>query len=225
MAVEAEHLQDVDLFRAADEEALIDMAQHCTRIELLAGATLFEQNAPGDALYVLEDGQIHILRQYEDGEQVILATEIPFYPIGNLSMLAAQPRTGTVVAVSDCTLIVLKRSTWLALCDRHHSLLRAVQERLALRLYRMNLLVRENAIGDAAARVASLLLLMAEDMPDSPLLQPYRVNRMARATATDVDVIEHLLADWESEALIRIHDDQVEILDVKRLERLAGQPA
>lgn len=222
MSVEAEHLRDVDLFRAADEDALIDMAQHCTRIELLAGATLFEQNAPGDALYVLEYGQIHILRQYEDGEQVILATEIPFYPIGNLSMLAAQPRTGAVVAVSDCTLIVLKRSTWLALCDRHHSLLRAVQERLALRLYRMNLLVRENAIGNAAARVASLLLLMTDDVPESPLLQPLRIHRMARATATDVDVIEHLLADWAADGTIRLRDEHVEVLDVKRLEQLAG---
>ena len=222
MTVEAEHLQDVDLFRAADDAALEDMAQHCTRIELLAGATLFEQNAPGDALYVLEYGQIHILRQYEDGEQVILATEIPFYPVGNLSMLSAQPRTGAVVAVSDCTLIVLKRSTWLALCDRHHGLALAVQEQLARRLYRMNLLVRENAIGDVAARVASLLLLMTDDMPESPLLQPLRVNRMARATATDVDVIAHLLNDWQTLGLIRIEALQLEVLDVPGLERLAG---
>ncbi len=222
MSVEAEHLHDVDLFRAAGEAALQDMAQHCSRVELQAGATLFEQNAPGDSLYVLEDGQIHILREYEDGEYVILATEIPFYPIGNLSMLAAQPRTGTVVAISDCSLILLKRSTWLALCDRHHRLLRSVQERLALRLYRMNLLVRENAIGDAAARVASLLLLMADDMPESPLLQPLRVNRMARACATDVDVIEHLLGDWENAGLIRIEGAQLDVLNVAGLERIAG---
>ncbi len=222
MAVEAEHLRDVDLFRAADEAALQDMAQHCTRIELSADTTLFEQNAPGDALYVLEYGQIHILRQYEDGEQVILATEIPFYPIGNLSMLSGQARTGTVVAVSDCTLIVLKRSTWLALCDRHHGLALAVQEQLALRLYRMNLLVRENAIGNAAARLASLLLLMAEDMPDNPLTQPLRVLRMARATATDTDVVEHLLNDWEAAGLIRLSEGQLEVLDIPSLERLAG---
>lgn len=222
MTVEVEHLRDVDLFRAADEAALEDMAQHCSRIELAADATLFEQNAPGDALYVLEYGQIHILRQYEDGEQVILATEIPFYPIGNLSMLCGQGRTGTVVAVSDCTLIVLKRSTWLALCDRHHGLALAVQEQLARRLYRMNLLVRENAIGNAAARLASLLLLMADDMPENPLTQPLRVLRMARATATDIDVVEHQLNDWEAAGLIRLAEGQLEVLDIPGLERLAG---
>lgn len=222
MAVEPEHLRDADLFHAADDAALNAMAQHCTRIELLAGATLFEQNAPGDALYVLEDGQVHILRQYEDGEQVVLATEVPFYLIGDLSMLAAQPRTGAVVAVSDCTLIALQRSALVALCEQHYGLARAVQEQLALRLYRMNLQVRENAIGNVGARVASLLLLMAGDMPDSPLTQPLRVNRMARATATDADVIEHLLADWEAEGLIRLSGGQLDLLDVARLERIAG---
>ena len=169
MTIEPEDLRDVDMFRAVDEVALRELAEHCRRIELMAGATLFEQNSPSDALYVLETGQIHILRQYEDGEHVVLATEVPWYVIGDLSMLAAQPRTGAVEAVSDCTLIALQRSAFFTLCKQHIGLALAVQEQLAQRLFRMNLRARENAIGNMAARVASLLLLMAGDRPENPL--------------------------------------------------------
>ena len=45
---------------------------------------------------------------------------------------------------------------------------------------------------------------------------------MARATATDVDVIVHLLNDWQTLGLIRIQALQLEVLDVPGLERLAG---
>ena len=222
MTIEPEDLRDVDMFRAVDEVALRELAEHCRRIELMAGATLFEQNSPSDALYVLETGQIHILRQYEDGEHVVLATEVPWYVIGDLSMLAAQPRTGAVEAVSDCTLIALQRSAFFTLCKQHIGLALAVQEQLAQRLFRMNLRARENAIGNMAARVASLLLLMAGDRPENPLTQPLLVYRMARATATDSDVIEHLLADWAAAGLIRFDDTHLDVLDVARLENIAG---
>ena len=115
-------LRNYMMFRELDENSLSELAKHCQYLELQAGKTLFEQNEASDALYMLEDGQIHVVRQYPDGEQVILATEGPYYVIGDLSMLTGSPRTGTVVAVSDCTLIRLSREAFDDVCNHTYDI-------------------------------------------------------------------------------------------------------
>ena len=66
-----EQLRNYTIFHDLSDEALLALVKHCQYLELQADETLFQQNDPGDALYLLEAGQIHVVRQYPDGEQVI----------------------------------------------------------------------------------------------------------------------------------------------------------
>ena len=221
MPVEYQKLRDADLFKSLSDDVLRQLAEHCDYLELPAGATLFPQNAPGDAFYLLETGQVHVVREYPDGEQVILVTEGPYYVIGELSMLMGQPRTGAVVAVSDCSLIALKKEGFDEVCARMPQLAVQVMQYLGMRLYRMNLLVRENAIGNAAARVANLLLLLAGERA-GPVGSKISLNHVARATAADVDVVQRLLQEWASEGYISIEDGQITVHNVETLRDIAG---
>jgi CRP-like cAMP-binding protein len=161
------------------------------------------------------------VRQYPDGEHVILATEGPYYVIGELSMLVNQPRTGAVVAVSDCTLIALQRQAFVDVCAEIPDVSFKVLAQVGARLYRLNLQVRENAIGNVAARVASVLLLLAGGQ-NGPVAQPVRVSRVARAAATDADVVERLLTQWKQQQYITFDGQQVTILDAEMLQNIAG---
>lgn len=221
LTVEFHKLRDAEIFKNLPDEILQELARRCRYVELNAGETLFEQNAPGDALYVLETGQIHVMRQYPDGEQVILATEGPYYVIGELSMLVAQPRTGTVVAVSDSTLIALERHDFVEVCTRWPELAVSVMAYLGQRLYRLNLQVRENAIGNIPARVATLLVLLSGGK-NGPVDAHIRVSRIARATATDADVVERLLQDWTRRGYIDYEARRIAVNDIETLRDIAG---
>jgi CRP-like cAMP-binding protein len=214
-------LRDAALFENLPDAVLQMLAAHSYQMELPAGATLFRQNDPGDALYLLQTGQVHLVRQYPDGEQVILTTEGPYYLIGELSVLAGQPRTTTVVAVSDCTLIALSRESLLAVCHDSPLLAERILEQIALRLYRLNLQARENAIGNVAARVASVLLLLA-DGKNGPVAADVRPSRVARATATDADVVERLFERWSENGYITYDTRRLTIRDVQTLRDIAG---
>jgi CRP-like cAMP-binding protein len=182
---------------------------------------LFEQNDPGDALYILETGQVHILRQHPDGEQVILATEGPYYVIGELSMLTGQPRTGAAVAVSDCTLIALSRAAFEEVCTHLPELAVRVLAYVSRRLYRLNLQVREHAIGNVPARVATLLVLLSGGK-NGPVSAHIRVSRMARAAATDADVVERLLKDWAQRGYIDYDARHITVHDIEAIRDIAG---
>ena len=221
MSVDHKSLRDADLFSELDDEVLQALSEHCEYCELPAGLTLFEQNAPGDALYLLQTGQVHVVRQYADGEQVILATEGPYYVVGDVSMIANQPRTGAVVAVSDCTLIKLTHEAFCAVCERYPDLAMNVLKSMGRRLYRMNLVVRENAVGNAAARVASLLLLLSGQANG---VVPGQIStlRIARSAATDADVVKRLLDEWATEGYISADERQLVVHDVEILQDIAG---
>lgn len=215
-SVHFSELRDASLFKHVSDAVLAELSQHCRYREISAGETLFHQDDKSDRFFILRDGQVHVLRNYPDGQHVILATEGPYYVIGELSMLIDEPRTGTVVAVSDCTLVELKRSDLEAVCEHQPELAMQMMHYLGQRLYRMNLLVREHAIGNVAARLASLLLLTGAGGTET------RVSRIARAVATDADTVDRLLRQWADAAYIIFDGRVLTILDAEALQTIAG---
>lgn len=220
-AVDYKNLQNAMLFRDLPDEALIELAKHCHYLELPADEMLFQQDDAPDALYLLEDGQVHIVRKYPNGDEVILDTEGPYYVIGELSTLAAQPRTGGVLAVSDCTLIALERGALMDVCSHIPDVASGVMSYLATRLYRMNLLVRENAIGNVAARVASTILLVSGGKTGE-VAEEVRINRIARAAAVDADTVDRLLQDWAMLGYLTFDGHKMSIRNLEMIHHIAG---
>lgn len=214
-------LRNSFLFRDADTNLLQSILPQCEYQELLAGETLFEQDSEPDAMYFLQDGQIHVVRHYPDGSEVVLATEIPYYVIGELSLLANKPRTGSVVAVGNCDLVRMSRDTVFEVFHQMPKVAVNALTHLGKRLYRLNLRVRESAISNVSGRVATLLVMMADNKAGT-IDKPINLSRLARATAIDTDFVKHLIKKWESEAVLSLDEKQITIFDIEYLRRIAG---
>jgi len=214
-------LRNSFLFKDTETAVLEDIVKHCQRMELPAGETLFEQHTEPDAMYFLEEGQIHVVRHYPDGYEVILATEVPYYVIGELSLLANRPRTGKVVAVGDSDLIRMSRETVVELCQKFPEIAFRGLSHLGNKLYQLNLQVRESAIGNVGARVASVLLLITTNA-SGETHNSISVTRLARATAMDADVIEYLLNQWAGDGILSINGQQITIHQLDWLKNKAG---
>lgn len=209
------------LFKDVSNEVLQEVGKHCTPMDLNAGETLFEQDSPADALYFLLEGQVHIIRQYSDGYDVILATENPYYVIGELSMLANMPRTGAVVAVSDCDLVKLSRDAVMGICEDMQGIAVQAITHLGQRLYYLNLKVREQAIGNVAARVATALLMLSREQTGE-IEGDVSVAQLARTTAIDTDVVDYMLKNWVNDGIISRSGLKVTINKLETLLNIAG---
>ncbi len=219
--IDYQQLRHYEIFKELSDHALIELAKICQSLDLHAGETLFDQNDSSETLYLLETGQIHVIRQYPDGEEVILATEGPYYVIGDLSMLVGQPRVGAVVAVSDCTLFAIHHEPFYQICDRVPDIATKVIIYLAQRLRYLNLKVREYAISNVAARIASILWLLSEGEA-GVIKSRIRVSRLARAIATDADTIERILRQWDKKGYITYDDQHLQIHDIEKIRDIAG---
>jgi predicted acylesterase/phospholipase RssA/CRP-like cAMP-binding protein len=90
--------------KAAEEAALGEAISQTT---VNAGAWLFEQGEPGDAMYLLYKGVMQVVLKNHSGETVILDVIDPGTIVGEMALLTGQPRSAGLRAISDSALIRL----------------------------------------------------------------------------------------------------------------------
>lgn len=221
MSAEITNLRNFSLFADMDDAFLRQILPLTETISHHAGNTLHEQGDEPECCYILTAGQVHITREYPDGTEVILATENPFYVIGEISMLANGPWTGTVTAVSDCELIRISRDAVLAFCEANETIVERGINRLGERLYRQTLHIREGGIGHGHARLASALLLLCGDdriVTDFDLPLPL----LARATALEALVVRWELQQWSARGILSYDGQRISIHAPAALRELAS---
>ena len=98
----AELLADVGLFSRCTRRERETIARHSQMAELPAGTDLVREGEPGDALFVIIDGEAVVRRS---GHEVTRVGPGSYF--GELAILDGAPRSATVVASSDVKVAVL----------------------------------------------------------------------------------------------------------------------
>jgi CRP-like cAMP-binding protein len=132
------------LFAGLPKEALEALVEHLTIIPLDEGSTLFREGDPGDALYVIVEGEVAV--QAEGPPRVEMARLGPGAFIGEVALMTDQPRSATVTATMTSELLRIDRHTLSSVLANHGDVLRAVlrfvRERLVDRWMRTSPLFR-----------------------------------------------------------------------------------
>lgn len=76
-----------------------------------AGAYVFRQNEPGDAMFIIQAGEVAILRAVHGREQRLAVLEEGDF-FGEMAVLEDMPRVASARAESDCTLLRIDASTF-----------------------------------------------------------------------------------------------------------------
>lgn len=122
-------LRGAPLFAALSAEALLPVAAVCAEVRLAPGEVLFEAGDPGDAMYVIVDGEVRVvageaeLTRLGRGECV-----------GEMAALDWEPRSATVVAAGPALLLRLGRNELHDLLRDHPALVRNLAIVLAQRI-------------------------------------------------------------------------------------------
>ena len=104
-------LARVDLFSGLREKELKDLATYCSESTYRPGSVLLSQGEQGLGLYILTKGTVRITRvNSPDGAEEVLGTAGAGDVIGEMALLDDMPRSATVTAVDEVT--VLKLPLW-----------------------------------------------------------------------------------------------------------------
>jgi 2-oxoglutarate dehydrogenase E1 component len=152
-------LYRLQIFAQLPEQALLLIASLLEEVRVPAGETIFQAGSDGDAVYIIERGEVKIIR---GGDHVASLNDGEV--LGELSVMDNQPRSADAQAVRDCSLFKLANHDLYRLLDEHGAIARGLFHTVTQRLRetnarqeRVDLLIRSYRVrGHAVANINPL---------------------------------------------------------------------
>jgi signal transduction histidine kinase len=139
---------------AADMDWLSARAEPVT---VAAGELVLEEGAPGDAAYVIVDGEFEIVKK-SDGQDIVIAVREPGAIIGEMSLLDDTSRNATVRAVRRGNLLKIRADTFHQLLERSSGAALSMLHTVSGRLHQNEAMLRQSekmaALGTLSAGLA-----------------------------------------------------------------------
>lgn len=122
-------LRRTTLFRPLPGPQLEAVARRAVWFTVPAGAAIIREGEPGDRFYVLAAGSLSVEREGRHLRGLDAVGE----GIGEIALLEGVPRTATVTATADSTLLAIDRATFLLAITGHPDAFAAAQRQVAAR--------------------------------------------------------------------------------------------
>ncbi|MGQ9516493.1 MAG: cyclic nucleotide-binding domain-containing protein, partial [Anaerolineae bacterium] len=127
----AAKLRELPLFAGLMPEALAEVAAALLLRHVPAGEIIYQRGEPGDALYIIESGEVRVLpEEHETASFRLRAGEF----FGETALLTGRPRSVTVKAETDTNLWVLYRADFERLVNKYPAISLALSRLLSERL-------------------------------------------------------------------------------------------
>lgn len=210
-------LRQVPLFRRLAEAQLEALASLAMERHFTKGEMIILAEAEGDALFVIEQGQVKVSLIHEDGREVILSFLGPGEVFGELALLDGKPRSATVIATAPTSLLVLRRADFLRLLLGTPQIAVSLLEELAERLRRTDQQMEGLALFNVASRISKTLLRLAlergvEVAEGYALEAPPTHQQLANMTGSTRETVSRVLKQLESQGYIARRGGQILIL-------------
>ena len=221
----AESLRRVDLFSQLSDADLAVLARALRPKHCDAGQVVVLRGDPGDSLYLIVSGRAHVTLTSPEGKEVVLTPLGRGDFFGDLALLDGQPRSADVIAREACELLVLQRPDFMAYLDAHAGVAKHLLAVMSRRLRRNADLIEEVAFLDIGARLARLLLSLADGAQPggAPDVSLGRLNQteLANQVGATRESVNKCLASYQREGLVTWRGRELVIRDAAGLRQAA----
>lgn len=222
MSVEAT-LQKVPLFSQLGPPDLARVLEVARERAYPKNSVILFEDDPGDALYVVRQGQVKVVLIGEDGREVILSVlgEGDFF--GEMALIDDEPRSAHVIAMSDSTLLVLRREDFQGLLLQTPGIALAMLRELTRRLRRVDEKVGSLVLLDVNGRVARLLLDLAEEAGGERITRRLTHHTIAQMIGSSRETVSRTMRELVDKGFIEVSRRDIVIRDRSALESAAGR--
>ena len=185
------------------------------------GSVILMEGDPGDALYLIADGQVKVILIGEDGREVILSVlgEGSFF--GDMSLLDDEPRSAHVVAMADATLLQLRRDDFQARLRSSPDVAIGLLRELSRRLRRADDTIGSLVLRDVNGRIAHLLLEMADEEGGDRITRRLTHATLAQMVGASRETVSRTLRSLVNAGVLSVNRREIVLLRREPLRRAA----
>lgn len=212
----------VRYFRTLSPETLRALAAVTQRVHYQAGAVIFLEGEPAQAMYVVQEGVVKISRLSREGREHILHLIQPGDSFNDVAVLDGGDNPASAIAQTDVVLWRISRADLRRLVDRYPDLAWALLEDLASRARYLVGLVEDLAMRSVRGRLARLLLTEAEKSKTAVVPWLLTQEEMAARLGTVREMVGRTLRSLAADGIIEFDRHRIVILDPERLAEEAA---
>jgi CRP-like cAMP-binding protein len=218
-------LRRSSLFAKLGDSEIDAVLAHASVARHAAGDQIFAKGDPGNSMMAVLNGRVMITTPSQDGRQVVLTAMRDGDVFGEIALLDGKERTADATAATECELLIVPRRSLLQLLERRPDLCIELLIVLCERLRRTNEQVEDLAFLDLEARIAKVLVRLAEENGNGqPVARPVGVKISQRALGELVggsrESVNKHLQDWKRSGIIAIEKGSIVIHDIEALVEL-----
>ncbi|MBN2305810.1 MAG: PrsW family intramembrane metalloprotease [Anaerolineae bacterium] len=131
LAAFAQRLSHIQIFKNVSLANLENLSRAISVQSFDNGTLLFHEGAKGDAMYLIEDGQIDIFVRDQAGQEKPLRTFEPGSVVGEFSLLDGRPRSASARANGPLKVLVLQREVFIRFIQSRPKVVLAMLQYLA----------------------------------------------------------------------------------------------
>jgi len=166
----------------------------------------------GDQIYLLKSGRVRVT-----SGDVNVALLGPGQLFGTSALFGAAATTQKVIAIEDVIVCEAPAGRFLTAMSMHPRLAAKVAVLLARQLFDLEQTVQRTATEPIEARLADLLLRIADRVEGTSRIKGLSQGDMARMIGASRESVSRILATWERDGLVRSRPRFIELLDEERL--------
>jgi len=184
------------------------------------GEHIFAQGDAPSAFYIVMTGRIKVVRVTREGYENILCVRGPGDHFCPVSLLDRGDQLGRAEAMTDCSVLRIKKDDFLQLCDECPELLALVQGDCLAEVRRLLHRLEVIAFRSVEQRVAYALLASSQrEGSDVLRLTQQELGALIGASRESVS---RTLSVFEGRGLVHLKRGRVTIANRRRLEEIAG---
>jgi CRP/FNR family cyclic AMP-dependent transcriptional regulator len=216
-------LSTIPFFAGLDRTALERLAAGMRARRFRRGEVIFHIGDPGDALFVIVEGEVKISLPSETGDEAILATLRVGDVFGELALLDGAPRSASATAIGATETVVLPRDRFRELIATEAGVRDALLASIAGELRRLTTHVEELHFLDITGRLAARLVRLSQEggtrLSDGGIRLRTNLTQgdLAAMVGCTRQSVNKLLGQFTDDGLIRLDREGIVVTDLEGL--------
>ncbi|CAN5645544.1 Crp/Fnr family transcriptional regulator [soil metagenome] len=224
-------LRDIEIFQDLTEAEVDALGEKMPLKNVAAKTVLYTPEEPTEVLFLIKKGRVRLFRLSADGRTVTTAILEKGTFFGQLALLGQQLYGNFAEALTDCVICFISRADAKTYLIGDARIAYRVIETLGRRLLEIEQRLADAALKHVPARVASLLLQIAEKQVreggvNHPATDAIEINftheELAQLLGIHRETISRTLKEFSRLDLIRLGRGRIALLDAKGLLDLSA---
>jgi CRP/FNR family transcriptional regulator/CRP/FNR family cyclic AMP-dependent transcriptional regulator len=215
-------LKKVPIFSDFSEEELNKLLEIAKKKDFKKDKVIFQKDETGNFFFLICSGKIKVILETEEGREGILSILYPTEFFGEMSLLDGEPRSATVVALEDTSVLIINREDFLNLLYNHPQIALKILRTLSLRLRKANRQIETLMFLDAPGRIARVIIDIATErghsIEDGILIDlDFTRQELGNIVGISRETAIRVLKTFEDEGIIDIKKNHILIRDLSKL--------